>query len=171
MKVQNHLPSSHRPVQARVLANLRSNNNSAYIITACLLAVLTVPVALGWWQKPEPTSTRNVSSSVVESTVKQQPPEQLPQPTQPSEGANTQVEASTVITDNQPSTHLSINGQNITVPQNGTVTKVVPSPAGGATNVSVSTSSGSSGSSSTQSFTSIQTNSTSQSSTIANSSP
>ncbi len=171
--MRDRLSSSHRPKRAEKLAALAANNNNfAYIVTASMLVLFMAPVALGWQKavQPEPIRNNTSSANVNEPAVGHTSEQELAEPSQPASGASSQVEASTVVNNNQASTQLKVNGKEITVPQNGTVNQAVPNASGGVTNVNVSTSSDSSGSNVSQSFTSIQTNSTSQSSTIVNNS-
>jgi hypothetical protein len=170
MKMRDHSSSSQRLLQANMLATIMAHKKIAAVTAVGVLALLTIPVAVGWQRAVQPVPTQNASSATAANEPASKDAQRAPltQPSQPSaDGSSSQVDTSTVVNDGQGTTRVNVNGQPIAVPQNGTVSKTVPNSNGGVTHVNVSSNSSSSGSNTTQSITNVQSDSTSTSQSVS----
>jgi hypothetical protein len=161
--------SNQRSVKTMVLTAAMSHKKIAATTVVGVLALLTIPVAVGWQRAVQPVPTQNASSATAANEPASKDAQQtLIQPAQPStDTSSSHVETSTTVNNGQGTTQLKVNGKSIAVPQNGAVSKTVPNPDGGVTNVNVQSNSTSWGSNSTQSITNVQSNSTSTSQSVS----
>ena len=136
---------------------VRSMRKRTYLVTGLALAAVPAGAAIALHQYNE--SIKNSHVTITTATNQQQPSQPNPghAPEQPAPKNVEETSSST------STTQVSVNGQNISVPENGTVNETIPSENGGSTKVDISSSN--SGTTHNRSSTNISVHSTSTNNT------
>jgi hypothetical protein len=162
--VSPHAAESHSRGFGHGLASLRKHSLkvTAPLLLAGVCAVVFIVSAGGGGNKPLNNESTKSSKSEVNITHDTTTPDPAP-----SASSSTNIESNTSGQTGNATTHVTMNGEDVDVPQNGSIHKTVTNPDGSTSTLDVSTSN--QGDASNQSSTSTNVNINNSSSSYSSS--